>query len=141
MVPIEKEEKIKRESGMEGVNGVSVANGNWRIGNYVDDVLYDMVPMEAGHVLLRRPWQYDRDIVHNGVTNRYSFLHKGKKVVLSPLSPSEVCEDQIKMRLKIERENKIKEGKSSLREKRQKQGNEGQATKISVSLSQPTLKK
>ena len=32
VVPIEKEEKIKRESGMEGVNGVSVANGNWRIG-------------------------------------------------------------------------------------------------------------
>ena len=28
---------------------------------------------------------------------------------------------KIKMRLKIERENKIKEGKSSLREKRQKQ--------------------
>ena len=90
------------------------------IGNYVDDVLYDMVPMEAGHVLLRRPWQYDRDIVHNGVTNRYSFLHKGKKVVLSPLSPSEVCEDQIKMRLKRERENKII-GKISLREKSQKE--------------------
>jgi len=38
-------------------------------------------------------------------------LQKGKKVVLSPLSPSEVCEDQIKMRLKREREKKIKEGK------------------------------
>jgi len=65
------------------------------IGKYVDDVLCDMVPMEARHVLLRRPWQYDRDVVHNGVTNCYSFLHKGKKVVLSPLSLSEVCEDQI----------------------------------------------
>ncbi|XP_028216647.1 uncharacterized protein LOC114398673 [Glycine soja] len=63
------------------------------IGNYVDDVLCDMVPMEAGHVLLRRPWQYDRDVVYNGVTNRYSILHKGKKVVLSPLSPSEEFED------------------------------------------------
>ena len=81
------------------------------IGKYVDDVLCDMVPMEARHVLLRRPWQYDRDVVHNGVTNCYSFLHKGKKVVLSPLSPSEVCEDQIKMRLKRERERKSKKEK------------------------------
>ena len=80
-----------------------------------------MVPMEARHVLLGRPWQYDRDIVHNGVTNLYSFLHKGKKVVLSPLSPSEVCEDQIKMRLKREKEKKIKVRKSPLREKNQKE--------------------
>jgi len=91
------------------------------IGKYVDDVLCDMVPMEDKHVLLGRPWQYDRDVVHNGVTNQYSFFHKGKKVVLSPLSPSEVCEDQIKMRLKREREKKIKEGKSPLREKSQKE--------------------
>ena len=61
------------------------------IGKYVDEVLCNMVPMEVAHVLLGRPWQYDRDVVHNGVTNRYSFSHKGKKVVLSPLSPSEVC--------------------------------------------------
>ena len=39
------------------------------IGNYVDDVLYDMVPMEVGHVLLGRPWKYDRDVIHDGVTN------------------------------------------------------------------------
>ena len=87
------------------------------IGKYVDELLCDMAPMEVGHVLLRRPWQYDRDVVHIGVTNRYSFLHKGKKVVLSPLSPSGVCKDQIKMRLKREREKKIKEEKSPLREK------------------------
>ena len=39
------------------------------IGKYVDEVLCDMVPMEVAHVLLGRPWQYDRDVVHNGVTN------------------------------------------------------------------------
>ena len=31
-VSIEEEEKIKLESGIEGVNGVNVANGDWRIG-------------------------------------------------------------------------------------------------------------
>ena len=49
------------------------------IGKYVGDVLRDMVPMEARHVLLGRPWKYDRDVVHNGVTNQYSFLHKVKR--------------------------------------------------------------
>jgi len=39
------------------------------IGKYVDEVLCDMVPMEAGHVFLGKPWQYDRAVVHNGVTN------------------------------------------------------------------------
>ena len=39
------------------------------IGNYVDEVLCNMVPVEARHVLLGRPWQYDRDVAHNGVTN------------------------------------------------------------------------
>jgi len=62
--------------------------------------------MEASHLLLGRPWQYDRDIVHNGVTNKFSFVHKGKKVTFKPLSPSEVCEDQIKMRVKREQERK-----------------------------------
>ena len=39
------------------------------------------------------------------------FLCKGKKVVLSPLSLSEVCEDQIKMRLKREKKRKSKKAK------------------------------
>ena len=60
--------------------------------------------MEASQLLLGRPWQYDRDVVHNGVTNKFSFVHKGKKVTLTPLSPSEICEDQIKMRVKREQE-------------------------------------
>ena len=66
------------------------------IGKYVDETLFDVVPMEANHLLLGRPWQYDKDVVHNGVTNKFSFVHKRKKVTLTPMSPSEVCEDQIK---------------------------------------------
>ena len=30
------------------------------IGKYVDQVLCDVVPMQASHILLERPWQYDR---------------------------------------------------------------------------------
>ena len=58
------------------------------IGKYVDEILFDVVPMEASHLLLGRPWQYDRDVVHNSVTNKFSFVLKGQKVTLKPLSPS-----------------------------------------------------
>ena len=82
-------------------------------GKYVDVILFDFVPMEASHLLLGRSREYDRDVVHNGVTNKFLFGHKGQKVNLTPLSPSEVCKDHIKMRVKREREkrkeNKINE--------------------------------
>ena len=66
------------------------------IGKYVDEILFDVVPMEASNLLRGRPWQYDKDVLHNGVTNKFSLGHKGKKVTLTPMSPSEVCEDQIR---------------------------------------------
>jgi len=50
--------------------------------------------MQAGHILLGRPWQYDRRANHDGFTNRYTFTYEGKNVVLNPLSPLEVYEDQ-----------------------------------------------
>jgi len=43
------------------------------IGKYVDDVLCDVIPMQASHILLGRPWQYDRKAIHDGVKNRHSF--------------------------------------------------------------------
>ncbi|XP_062103764.1 uncharacterized protein LOC133814872 [Humulus lupulus] len=33
---------------------------SFRIGKYEDEVLCDVVPMQAGHLLLGRPWQFDR---------------------------------------------------------------------------------
>jgi len=61
------------------------------------------MPMEASHVLLRRPWQYDRNVHHDRHTNRYSFLFNNQKITLVPLSPSEVCKDQNIMREKNEK--------------------------------------
>ena len=45
------------------------------IGKYEDEVLCDVVPMQAGHLLLGRPWQFDRKVQHDGFTNKYSFVH------------------------------------------------------------------
>jgi len=76
------------------------------IGKYKDEVLCDVVPMEATHILLGRPCQYDRQVLHDGLTNKMSFNFQGHKVILKPLSPKEVHEDQIKMKNKRERKKR-----------------------------------
>jgi len=43
------------------------------IRKYKDEILCDVVPMEATHILLGRPWQYDRQVLHDGHTNKMSF--------------------------------------------------------------------
>ena len=79
--------------------------------NYKDEVLCDVVPMSATHLLLGRPWQYDKNAMHEGRTNRYTFVEKGKKVILAPLTPVQVKEDHIYLQKSIEEENKKKEAK------------------------------
>ncbi|CAA7060983.1 unnamed protein product [Microthlaspi erraticum] len=67
------------------------------IGSYEDEILCDVLPMDAGHIILGRPWQSDRRVMHDGFTNKYTFLHKGRKTTLIPLTPQEVYEDQVQL--------------------------------------------
>ena len=76
------------------------------IGNYKDKVLCDVVPMEACHILLGRPWQFDKKTLHDGLTNEISFTHRHKKFVLNPLPHSQVVKDQIQMKQKRDEEKK-----------------------------------
>ncbi|RDX68231.1 hypothetical protein CR513_52798, partial [Mucuna pruriens] len=90
------------------------------IGNYKDEVLCDVVPMEAGHILLSRSWQFDRKVTYNEYTNRLSFIYNKLKITLSPLSPKQVFVDQIKMRKAREYE-KSKEKESERTKEKSKQ--------------------
>jgi hypothetical protein len=36
------------------------------IKTYHDEVLCDVAPMSASHLLLGRPWQFDKDVTYNG---------------------------------------------------------------------------
>ncbi|XP_057811708.1 LOW QUALITY PROTEIN: uncharacterized protein LOC131025929 [Salvia miltiorrhiza] len=69
----------------------------FRIGTYEDAVVCDVIPMQASHILLGRPWQFDRRAIHDGYTNKYSFTYKQKKVSLVPLTPTQVYEDQVQL--------------------------------------------
>uniref|UniRef100_A0A2N9J984 CCHC-type domain-containing protein n=1 Tax=Fagus sylvatica TaxID=28930 RepID=A0A2N9J984_FAGSY len=90
------------------------------IGKYLDEVLCDVVPMHAGHILLGRPWQYDRRVTHDGFKNMYSFVKGGKTIKLAPLTPSQVYEDQLKLKSEVAHKRKS-ENESDQKRKSEKE--------------------
>ena len=55
------------------------------IGSFYKDTLYcDIAPMDVSHIILACPWQYDREVIHNGKTNTHSFIFQGRKIMLLP---------------------------------------------------------
>ncbi|XP_056158507.1 uncharacterized protein LOC130134829 [Syzygium oleosum] len=62
--------------------------------NYRDQVLCDVIPMDACHLLLGRPWQYDMNAVRDGHKNTYSFRKEQKCITLLPLNPSLIHRNQ-----------------------------------------------
>jgi hypothetical protein len=60
------------------------------VGNYEDTMVRDVLPMDACHVLLGWPWQFDRRSNHEGRSNIYSLWHKGKRHVLQPMLDKDI---------------------------------------------------
>ncbi|XP_013639562.1 PREDICTED: uncharacterized protein LOC106344799 [Brassica oleracea var. oleracea] len=82
------------------------------VGRYQDEITCDVAPLEASHILLGRPWLFDKRAVHDGFTNRHTFTHKEKQITLVPLSPQEVHQDH--MHLKKRRDEDKVTGKALL---------------------------
>jgi len=91
---------------MGDINVKNQVKVKFSVRNYVDNVLCDVVPMEACYVLLGRPWQFDKQTIHYGLTNEITFTHNNKKFVLQPLTPTQVLEDQVQMKNKLYNETK-----------------------------------
>ncbi|XP_061364670.1 uncharacterized protein LOC133308096 [Gastrolobium bilobum] len=51
---------------------------------YSDEVWCDVIPMDACHILLGRPWQFDRKTKHDGFKNTYTFKKDGHLITLAP---------------------------------------------------------
>lgn len=48
---------------------------SFSIGQHYKDRMYcDIAPIDFCHLLLGRPWEFDRKIIHDGAKNTYSFL-------------------------------------------------------------------
>jgi len=58
--------------------------------SYHDELWCDIIPLDACHLLLGRPWLFDQKVMDDGHSNTYNFHKDGKKITLAPLSPSQL---------------------------------------------------
>jgi hypothetical protein len=65
----------------------------FKIGGYRDEILCDVIPMDVCHILLGRPWKYDRNIVHDGRKNTYTLEKNGRTHMLLPIEDKKVKEE------------------------------------------------
>ena len=63
--------------------------------------------MEAGHLLLERPQEYDRDATHCEKNNKYIFFINNKKFSLNSLTPSEVYECQVHLKKEFKKKKTV----------------------------------
>lgn len=94
---------------------------SFKIGKYEDKVLCDVVLMQAGHLLLWRPWQFDRRVKHDGFTNKYSFEFNQCKITLAPLTPKRVYKEQVSLQRESERKKKKEKESENQRDAEQKE--------------------
>ncbi|XP_042027467.1 uncharacterized protein LOC121774676 [Salvia splendens] len=50
-----------------------------KIGEVEEEIICDIIPMTTCHVLLGRPWEFDRRAYKNGFTNEYFYMLNGVK--------------------------------------------------------------
>jgi hypothetical protein len=61
-----------------------------KIRRYNDRILCDVIPMDVCHVLLGRPWRYDRNVIHDGKMNTYTLEKNGRAHTLNTIKDKEV---------------------------------------------------
>ena len=82
----------------------------FKIGEYIDIVECDVVPMIVCHVLLGRPWQYDGSSLHCSRTNQYTIKWKGKELILKPMTPQQILAEHLqrapKLRMRVQKKER-----------------------------------
>jgi len=59
--------------------------------NCLDELWCDIILMDACHVLLGRPWLYDRKVTHDGFLNTYALHKNDRKITFVPLPPHQIA--------------------------------------------------
>ena len=80
----------------------------FQIGRYKDKFICDIMPMDVCHILLGRPYQYVRKVVHDGLTNCYKFVKDGIKHMLVPIKEEGTTETSEPRTLLVSRKQFLK---------------------------------
>jgi hypothetical protein len=62
----------------------------FKIGGYNDKILCDVIPMDVCHLLLGRPWKYDKNVIHDGRMNTYTLEKNGRTHMFLLIKDKEV---------------------------------------------------
>ncbi|KAL1336815.1 hypothetical protein AAHE18_10G090400, partial [Arachis hypogaea] len=116
-------------------NQVTIA---FSIEKYVDEASCDVVPMQACHFLLERPWQFNRQVFHYGYTNQFSFDFNGRKITLAPLSPKKVYLDQLKLQQDTKEKMGCEAKEKSKKKKAMREKNIAKGPKVSEKKEKST---
>jgi hypothetical protein len=82
-----------------------------KIGGYKDEILCDVIPMDACHILLGRPWKFDKNVIHDGRKNTYTLEKNGRMHMLLPMEENRVKEEAITSILLMSGKELLKEVK------------------------------
>ncbi|WJZ85709.1 hypothetical protein VitviT2T_005229 [Vitis vinifera] len=52
---------------------------------FEESVWCEVLPIKVSHILLGRPWLFDRKVQHDGYENTYALIHNGRKKILRPM--------------------------------------------------------
>jgi hypothetical protein len=65
----------------------------FKIGGYRDEIMCDVIPIDICHAFLGRPWQYDRNVIHDGRKNTYTLEKNGRTHMLLLIEEKKVKEE------------------------------------------------
>jgi hypothetical protein len=82
-----------------------------KIGGYKDENLCDVIPMDVCHIPLGRPWQFDRNVIHERRKNTYTLEKNGRTHMLLPIEEKKVKEEANTIILLISGKELLKEFK------------------------------
>lgn len=68
---------------------------DFSIARYKDILLCDVLPMDACHIFLGRPWQFDREVVYDCRANVITFKKGGKTFKIKSLLEGEETQSKV----------------------------------------------
>jgi hypothetical protein len=83
----------------------------FKITRYRDEILCDVIPMDVCHILLGRPWQFERNVIHDGRKNTCTLEKNGRTHMLLPIEEKRVKEEANTSILLMSRKELLKEVK------------------------------
>ena len=69
-----------------------IARIEFFIGTYKDSAEFDIIPMQACHLLFGQSWNDINYVLHNMVANKCSFKYNGRKITLVAMNATEILE-------------------------------------------------